>query len=236
MVRLFKRMWAYMTAAGAKKFDEHADPTIQIQQAITKARRQHNELTEQAANVIATQRQAEMALSNAIKRHDELASSLERAVSKANDDPLFEEAVNVLANQLVQQEQAVEFAQSHVNETGNAADAAKAELERNSARLQQKLMNHQRLLSQVEQVKMAEQMNAAMRQLEAGSLDDKTPSLDSVQSRLEARYAKAIAHKELHDGGVQGRLRQVEQAGVTEEANKRIEQVRERLQLRERNA
>jgi len=45
-------MFRYSNAYANKKFDEKADPAIQIQQAIDDAQRQHQALTQQAAAVL----------------------------------------------------------------------------------------------------------------------------------------------------------------------------------------
>ena len=51
MIKLFKRWWAYLTAKLTGKFNESADPKVQLEQAITEAHNQHQRLKEQAANV-----------------------------------------------------------------------------------------------------------------------------------------------------------------------------------------
>ena len=54
--------WEYLAARANKRFDEKADPTIQLEQALTEAQAQHRRLREQAANVIASQKQTEIRL------------------------------------------------------------------------------------------------------------------------------------------------------------------------------
>ena len=48
--------------AQQQSFNEKADPKVQLEQAITEAQDQHRRLREQAANVIANQKQTEMRL------------------------------------------------------------------------------------------------------------------------------------------------------------------------------
>ena len=62
MIKFFRRLWDYLTAGANQKFNEKADPKIQLEQAITEAQDQHRRLKEQAANVIAQQKQTEMRL------------------------------------------------------------------------------------------------------------------------------------------------------------------------------
>src|ERR1700733_14322316 len=62
MANPFVKAWKYVMALFNAKIDEHADPKVQIQQAIEDAQRQHQALTQQAAQVIGNQRQLEMRL------------------------------------------------------------------------------------------------------------------------------------------------------------------------------
>ena len=57
MANIFTRWWKYFTAKLSSDFEERADPKIQLEQAITEAHTTHKQLTEQAANVIAQQKQ-----------------------------------------------------------------------------------------------------------------------------------------------------------------------------------
>src|SRR6476646_5811420 len=63
MFKALKRWWKYMTAKVSGSLDERADPKVQIQQAINEAQEQHRRLRDQAASVIANQKQLEMQLS-----------------------------------------------------------------------------------------------------------------------------------------------------------------------------
>ena len=62
MIKLFRRWWGYLNAKLTGKFNEMADPTVQLEQALREAQDQHRRLKEQAANVIASQKQAELRL------------------------------------------------------------------------------------------------------------------------------------------------------------------------------
>ena len=66
MFKALKRWWKYLGAKVNSVFNEKADPKIQLEQAITEAQDQHRRLREQAANVIANQKQTEMRLDRAM--------------------------------------------------------------------------------------------------------------------------------------------------------------------------
>ena len=77
-----------------------------------------------------------------------------------------------------------------------AADQAKAAVAQNSTALQKKLAERQKLLSQLDQAKMQEQMNKAMASL-SETVGQDVPTLDEVRDKIEARYAKAKGMAEL---------------------------------------
>src|SRR3712207_3248004 len=83
MGNLLKRAWRYMVAALTGKFDEVADPKVQLEQAIQEAQEQHRRLKEQAANVIANQKQTEMRLNRAMEELEKVNGSAQQAVMMA---------------------------------------------------------------------------------------------------------------------------------------------------------
>src|SRR5437868_11757031 len=85
MLRLFRRVWGYLTAAGNQKFDERADPKVQLEQAIAESQEQHRRLVEQAANVIANQKQTELRLNRSMEELEKLNGLARQAVRMADD-------------------------------------------------------------------------------------------------------------------------------------------------------
>ncbi|MDT5089829.1 MAG: hypothetical protein QOG47_2536, partial [Mycobacterium sp.] len=80
MANPFVKAWKYVMALFNAKIDEHADPKVQIQQAIEDAQRQHQGLTQQAAAVIGNQRQLEMKLARQMSEVEKLQSSARQAL------------------------------------------------------------------------------------------------------------------------------------------------------------
>ncbi|MCB0964138.1 MAG: PspA/IM30 family protein, partial [Acidimicrobiales bacterium] len=72
MIKVLKRWWAYLTAGANQKFNEKADPKIQLEQAISEAHEQHRQLKEHAANVIAQQKQTELQLNRQLEHLEKL--------------------------------------------------------------------------------------------------------------------------------------------------------------------
>lgn len=241
MWKSIKKWWKYMGAKVSSVFNERADPKVQLEQAITEAQEQHRRLKEQAANVIANQKQAEMRLNAALEELEKLNRNASQAVmmaeeaSKAGDAKKtteFTDAAEAFANQLIAKEREVENLKAMSLQATEAAEKAKGAVQQNSRLLQQKLADKQRLLSQLDQAKMAEQMNTAMSTL-TEEVGTDVPTLAEVQEKIESRYAKAIGTAELQDMSVESKMLEVEQASMHTEAQARLSEIRSKLGISE---
>jgi phage shock protein A len=85
MVKVLRRWWKYMTAKLSGSFNERADPKVQLEQAIIEAQEQHRRLKEQAANVIANQKQTEMRLSRTLEEFEKVNANARQAVLMADE-------------------------------------------------------------------------------------------------------------------------------------------------------
>ncbi|MEP9391460.1 PspA/IM30 family protein [Gordonia sp. VNQ95] len=235
MANPFVKMWRYLMALGNAKIDENADPKVQIQQAIEDAQRQHQALSQQAASVIGNQRQLEMKLNRQLEDVERLQANTRQALTLADQANAagdaqkaqeYTNAAEAFAAQLVTAEQSVEDLKSLHDQSLQAAQQAKQAVERNAMILQQKLAERSKLLSQLEQAKMQEQVSASLNQMSELSVPGNTPSLDQVREKIERRYANALGSAELAKNSVQGRMAEVEQAGVQMAGHARLEQIR----------
>jgi phage shock protein A len=73
---------------------------------------------------------------------------------------------------------------------------------------------------------MQEQVSASLRSMSEIAVPGNTPSLDEVRDKIERRYANALGQAELAQNSVQGRMLEVEQAGVEMAGHSRLEQIR----------
>jgi len=237
MLKLLRKISRYITAALTGKFNEVADPKVQLEQALLEAQEQHRRLTEQAANVIANQKQTEMRLNRAMEELEKVNGSTRQAVlmadeatkkgdaTKATD---YARAAEGFANRLLAVEREVEDLKALSLSSAEASDQAKKAVAQNSSVLQKKLAERQKLLSQLDQAKMQEQMNKAMATLSEAVGQD-VPSLDEVRDKIEQRYAKALGTSELQGQDVGNRMLEVEQAAMDTEAQSRLSQIRSQL-------
>jgi phage shock protein A len=239
MFNVFRKWWKYLGAKFNRSFDKNADPAVQLEQALTEAQAQHRRLKEQAANVIANQKQSELRLNSKMTELEKLNANARQALMMASDAQKagdaakaaqYNSAAETIANQLIQIERDVDGLKTMVIESTKASDQAKAAVQQNSRILQDKLAEKSKLLSQLDQAKMQEEMNKAMTQLQE-SVGDDVPTLSEVQQKIEARYAKAKATSELNDTSVESRILEVEQATANVEAQGRLSELRAELGL-----
>jgi phage shock protein A len=237
MFKALKRWWKYVTAKTNSSLDARADPKIQLEQAIQESQEQHRRLKEQAANVIANQKQAEMRLNRSMEEYERLNANARQAVlmadeaQRAGDQQKVNEytaAAESFANRLISLEGEVEQGKSMVLQSSQAAEQAKSAVAQNAAALQKKLGERQKLLSQLDQANMQEQMNTAMAQLNEAVGED-VPTFNEVRDKIEARYAKAKSASELTDASVESNMLEIEQAARNVEAQARLSQIREQL-------
>ncbi|EWM16541.1 MULTISPECIES: PspA/IM30 family protein [unclassified Kutzneria] len=238
MANPFVKAWKYLMAAFSAKIDENADPKVQIQQAIEEAQKQHQALSQQAAAVIGNQRQLEMKLNRQLGEVEKLQASARQSLVLADESrgkgdeakaQQFEQAAQSFATQLVTAEQNIEDLKTLHDQALQAAGQAKGAVERNAMMLQQKLAERTKLLSQLEQAKMQEQVAKSLNQMSELAAPGNVPSLEEVRDKIEKRYSTALGSAELASNSVQGRMLEV-QASTTEMAgNARLEQIRASL-------
>lgn len=235
MANPFVKGWKYLMALLSGKLDEHSDPKIQIQQAIEEAQRQHQQLTQQAAAVIGNQRQLEMKLSRQMSEVEKLQGSARQALvladqARAAGDEAkaqqYEQTAQTFATQLVAAEQSMEDMKSLHDQALQAAQSAKQAVEDNAQRVQTKLAERSKLLTQLEQAKMQEQVSASLSSMSQLSAPGSTPSLDEVRDKIEARYAKALGQAELASNSVEGRMLEVQKSSLDMAGQSRLEQIR----------
>jgi len=138
----------------------------------------------------------------------------------------YEQSAQAFATQLVTAEQNVEDLKTLHDQSIGAAQQAKAAVERNAQVLQQKLAERTKLLSQLEQAKMQEQVSASLRSMSEVAAPGNTPSLDEVRDKIEKRYTTALGSAELAQNSVQGRMLEVQQASTDYAGQSRLEQIR----------
>mgnify|MGYP001087802556 FL=1 len=238
MANPFVKAWKYLMALFSSKVDEYADPKVQIQQAIEDAQRQHAALSQQAAAVIGNQRQLEMKLNRQMGEVERLQSSAKQALvladqatkqGDADKAAKYEQTAQLFATQLVSAEQQMEDLKSMHDQALQAAEQAKKAVEQNAVVLQQKLAERTKLLSQLDQAKMQEQISASLSSMSQLNAPGTTPSLEEVREKIEKRYANALGATELSKNSVEGRMLEVEMSTIDMAGAARLDQLRAQM-------
>jgi phage shock protein A len=239
MFKGLKRQVKYQTAKVNSKLEERADPKIQLEQAIAEAQNQQRLLMERAATVVARQKQTELQLNRAMDDLAKINQSARQALvlaqqaaaaGDATKAAQYNQAAESFADQLVSLEKRVEDLKQMSLQTAQASEQAKAAVKQSATRYQQQLAERNKLLGQLEQARMQEQLNAATSQLNQ-SVGSDVPSLEQVRDKIEARYAKAVGTSELGNATVESRMLEVQEAVVGAQAQSRLEQIKAQMAL-----
>ncbi len=238
MANPFVKAWKYLMALFGAKVDEYADPKIQIQQAIDEAKQQHQALVRQAAAVIGNQRQLEMRLSRQIGEMEQARNNArqalilaERARAAGNEAEAqrYERTAQAAATQLVAAEQAVQDLKRLHDQALMAAEQARQAVENNRMLLEEKLAERTKLLSQLEQAKMQEQVASALESMSALAAPGNVPSLDEVREKIEARYAAAMGRAELASGSIEAQMLEVKKTTREIAGAAKLEEIRREM-------
>ena len=235
MANPFSKGWKYLMASFDSKIDENADPKVQIRQATEAAKRQHQQITEQAAAVIGNKKQLEMKLDRLLKsqqEHQEQARTAIQAADKAAAAGDTEKArdynntAEIFASQLVAVEQQIEETkQLHAQASQNAEQAERQQKE-SELRLKEQLAQIDQLRAQADQAAMQETATRTMDSMQEVRPDDSVPTLDSVREKIERRYADALGAQELTQNSVHGRMSEIAAAGNDMKASARLAEIR----------
>ncbi|QPK79060.1 PspA/IM30 family protein [Corynebacterium lizhenjunii] len=228
--------WKYLMASFDQKIDDNADPKVQIQQAVAAAKKQHQEITEHAAEIIGNKSRLEMQLNRQIEaaekyqRQTQQALQLADEASAAGDSTKAQEytqAAEVVAAQLVAAEQELEELKVQHQAATSAAEQAAAKQKESEARLQEQLAQVDQLMAQADQAAMQESNAKAMDSLNDLNPEDSVPTLDAVRAKIEKRYADALGHQELMEGT---HIQDFVQAETEIKANSRLAEIRAQME------
>jgi len=245
VIRFMLRTIHYLGAFLNGRLDEVMDPRVQIEQAIGEARRQHGLLSEQAAAVIANQRELEIKVSRSETEIARLRRCAEQALLLADRarkaaDPIkadeHERTARVFAAQLASVDTAVASLRELHGKATAASAAARRAVEQNRYVLERQLTERAHLLSELEAAKLAERMTAALSQVSAVGSNAAAPSLADVRDRIDMRVARATGRGELAAGSLDARMLDTERSVIDREGEERLEEIRRGLGLDKQEA
>lgn len=236
---MFKKWIEYIKSWFRKTSEEIMDPEIEIQMAIDSANRNNQELRNQAANIVAHRTKLAGRIDDAADAVGEAREMAKQAIVKAEEAKSAGDTASVAKWTGVAQSQATKLQAAERNlesfkaqyETAIAqADDAKRAVQSNAAKLEDLSARKMELLGALEQAKMQESVNAAVQSMSA-TLDDDMPSLASVEEKIEARKAQAMAKAEIYEATPEGAEAELREAMNEAQADETLANLKAELGL-----
>jgi len=181
-------------------------PEVQIEQAMSEARKQDLELRNQAARVIAHRTELQMKLDRAIDDAADARAQAGQALKMADGASTAGDAAEVdkwnrtaqaLAMKLETSEQLVDGLKTQYATATEQAELAKEQVNANALRLQELSAKRMELLGKLEQARMQEQVNQTLEQLSKPMESTAGPTLGEIEDKINRRMANASARAEL---------------------------------------
>ena len=230
---MFKRFWNYLKTLFRVKAEAAMDPEIEIEQAISEARKRDQELRNQAAKVVAHRTQLESKIENAAEDAGEARELAKQALLKSQESTSQGDAAaaakwNGAATGLAMRLQAAEnnlnsLKSQFTSAVAQAEDAKKA-VQQNAMRLQELAAKRMELVGSLQQAKMQESVNKAVESM-SSAMDYDMPSLE----KIEARKAHAMAKAELRESTSEGAEMELREAVSVAQADAKLDELRKEL-------
>ena len=233
----FKRLWGYIKALFRSKAEGMMDPEIEIEQAITEARKRDQELRTQAARVVAHRTQLESQIERAADQAGDAREMAKQALLKGQQATTAGDAAGAdkwtttaqgVAMRLQAAENNLTSLKGQYETAATQAENAKKAVQQNAMRLQELAAKRMELLGSLQQAKMQESVNKAMESMSA-TFDDEAVSLDKVEDKIEARRAEAMARAELREVTPEGAEMELRETISVAQADAKLEELKKEL-------
>lgn len=234
-----RRIWGYLKQLFRTTAESAMDPEIEIEQAITDARKRDQDLRNQAAKVIAHRTQLEQKIEQAATQVGEGRETAKQALLRADQAKTegdeegvrrWTQAAQSLALKLQAAESNLEGLKGQYEVAINQADDAKSAVQSNAMRLQELAAKRMQLVGQLEQAKMQESVNSAVESIST-SMEMDSPTLANVEDKINKRLAEAKAQTELREATPEGAEAELKESISLAQADARLEDLRKELGL-----
>jgi phage shock protein A len=234
---MFRRFWNYLKTLFRVKTEAAMDPEIEIEQAISEARKRDQELRNQAAKVVAHRTQLESKIERAADDAGEARELAKQSLLKAQESSTkgdtagaekWTRAATGLAMQLQAAENNLTSLKGQFSSSVAQAEDAKKAVQQNAMRLQELAAKRMELVGSLQQAKMQESVNKAVDAISA-TMDDESVSLEKVEDKIEKRKAMAMAKAELRDSTPEGATMELREAVSVAQADAKLDELRKEL-------
>lgn len=190
--KIFGRANSYAQAKAQAEFDAHADPKIQVEQAIAGMQEHHRDLEAAASHVLAQEKTAKMRLADLSAQEAKYTKSALAAKQQGNLD-----AARTFASKIASLREQVQSLSAQIPQLEQAAGDAREAVQESADQLQQKLNEKGTILAQVDQARMQKELAASLRQVSDLTRSDNVPSFEEIKSKVAGQFAEAQASSEL---------------------------------------
>jgi phage shock protein A len=236
---MFRRIWNYIKQWFRGTAERAMDPEVEIEMAITDARKRDQELRNQAAKVIAHRTQLEQTLEQSADSVGETREMAKQALLRGESaktagdaaaESKWNQAAQSLALKLQAAENNLESLKDQYEIAVGQADAAKSAVQQNAKRLQELAAKRMQLLGSLQQARMQEAVNSAVESISA-NMESEAPSLEKVEDKINQRLASAKARTELREATPAGAEAELREAISVAGADAKLEELRRELGL-----
>lgn len=190
--KVFRRANSYAQAEAQAQFDAHADPKVQVAQAIAGMQEHHRDLQSAASHVIAQEKVAKMRLAELSSQEAKYTKSALAAKQQGNID-----VARTFASKVAGLRDQIQGLIAQMSQLEQAANDAREAVQESADQLQQKINEKGMILSQIDQANMQKEMAASMKQVSDLTATGDVPSFDEIKQKVAGQFAQAQASTEL---------------------------------------
>lgn len=212
--KMFKRANSYAQAKAQTTLDAHADPKVQLEQAISELQGHHRNLEAAASRVIAQEKLAKMRLAELSTQEARYTKSAVAAQQQGNID-----AARTFATKIAGLREQIQVLTTQVPQLESAASDARGAVSESAFQLQQKVGERSTIRAQIDQTRMQQEMAASMKQISDLTGSGNAPSLDEIRQKVAGQFAQAQAQTELSSTSPEVQEMKVHHAELTYEAD-----------------
>jgi len=212
--KLLKRANSYAQAKAQSELDTHADPKVQVEQAIESLQAHHRDLEAAASHVIAQDKLAKMRLSELSTQEARYTKSALAAQQQGNLD-----AARSFASQIASLREQIQGLSAQIPQLEQAASEAREAVKESAEQLQQKLNERSTIMAQIDQTHMQTEMASSMKAVTDLAQSNDVPSFDEIRQKVAGQFAEAQAQTELSSGSPEVQEMHVHHQELTSEAD-----------------
>ena len=209
------------------------DVATTLETAIAGLREQHALVTAQAAEIVAAEGQQRAHLDRALAEQERRTASAEQAVRRVDEESAvgrrheadrWEATAEALAGRIQSLEREIDYRGVAGHAAAEASARARSTVDQSASVVRSRIAEYQRLLSDLGQAQIQEQLNDTLGRSEPGR-DGAGPTTEAVRRTIAERLATAQALTEIRSEPASGRHLELERGPSRVDARARVDQM-----------